>query len=185
MDVIEFNKFIGILKTIERSGWVRNKIPHPESVAEHSFRTGILAMILAKDMDVDQLKSIKMALIHDIGESIIGDIVTERADVKIAKNLVESKKLQEHDAIERIFSFLDEDGTEYVKLFDEFEEDKTPEAKFVKQLDKLEMAIQAYEYETKHKLNLEEFYVTARARIKEKKLITILKGLESMRKHKK
>ena len=92
MDIIKFNKFIGILKTIERTGWVRNNIPHPESVAEHSFRTGILAMLLAKEMNVDPLKSIKMAPIHDIGESIIGDIVTERAGTKISENLAQSKK---------------------------------------------------------------------------------------------
>ena len=181
MDIIKFNKFIGILKTIERTGWVRNNIPHPESVAEHSFRTGILAMLLAKEMNVDPLKSIKMALIHDIGESIIGDIVTERAGTKISENLAQSKKEKESRAIKRIFSSLSEEGEEYIKLFDEFEEDKTPEARFVKQLDKLEMAIQAYEYESKHGLDLEEFYTTARTRIKDKKLVAILNELEKMR----
>ena len=181
MDIIKFNKFIGILKTIERTGWVRNNIPHPESVAEHSFRTRILAMLLAKEMNVDPLKSIKMALIHDIRESIIGDIVTERAGTKISENLAQSKKEKESRAIKRIFSSLSKEGEEYIKLFDEFEEDRTPEARFVKQLDKLEMAIQAYEYESKYGLDLEEFYTTARTRIKDKKLVAILNELEKMR----
>ena len=182
MGIIEFNEFVGILKTIERTGWVRNKIPHPESVAEHSFRTGILAMLLSKDMNVDPLKSIKMALIHDIGESIIGDIVTEsNQEQKYPKTWHDQKKEKERMAIKRIFSSLSKEGVEYIKLFDEFEEDKTPEARFVKQLDKLEMAIQAYEYESKYGLDLEEFYVTARTKIKDKKLVAILKKLEKMR----
>ena len=92
MDIIGFNEFVGILKTIERTGWVREKIPHPESVAEHSFRSGMLAMILAKERGVDQLKSMKMALIHDVGESLIGDIVTERPNVKIPQNVIKSRK---------------------------------------------------------------------------------------------
>ena len=51
----------------------------------------------------------------------------------------------------------------------------------MKQLDKLEMAIQAYEYESKYGLDLEEFYTTARTRIKDKKLVAILNELEKMR----
>ncbi len=61
-------------------------------------------------------------------------------------------------------------------------EDKTPEAKVVRQLDKLEMAMQAYEYENEHAVDLEEFYTTARSHIKDEKLAKILRDLESMRK---
>ncbi len=182
MNITEFNKFIGILKTVKRTGWVNNKIPHPESVAEHSFRTGILAMLLAKEMNVDALKSIKMALIHDVGESIIGDIVIGKQGTP--PSFVQAKRAKERDAIKRIFSSIGNAGKEYVKLFDEYEENKSPEARFVKQLDKLEMAIQAYEYENKYGLDLEEFYESARIKIKDNKLVAILNGLVKMRKKK-
>jgi putative hydrolase of HD superfamily len=95
--------------------------------------------------------------------------------------LVQSKKKKEREAINKIFLSLSKEGDEYTKLFDEFEEDKTTEARFVKQLDKLEMAIQVYEYESKHGLDLEEFYTTARTKIKDKKLVAILNELEKMR----
>ena len=64
----------GNLKKIKRTGWKNNKIKSPESVADHSFRVSFIAMFLSKDLNVDALRLIQMSLIHDLAESVVGDI---------------------------------------------------------------------------------------------------------------
>lgn len=177
----EFSKHVAKLKTIERTGWIRYQIPKPETVADHSFGTALLAMILAKKYKLDQLKVVKMALVHDLGEAIIGDIVTGRGRT-------DGKKLREKIAMERkavreISSLIGSD--EVLDLFNEFEENKTPEARFVKQLDKLEMAIQAYQYEKAQDIDLEEFYQSTFAKIKDRRLKAILEEVYSSRQKRK
>lgn len=172
--LIEFIHRSGNLKNTARTGWMRYSIPEPESVADHSFRTALLAMILAPFFEVDHLKAIKMALVHDLGEAIVGDIVTD-AGGKELSNLAE--KLQvEREAIKDIFTPIDS-GHEYVELFDEFQHGTSNEAVFVNQLDKLEMAFQAAEYEKLHKINLEDFFTSAKRRIDDDRLLQIISGL--------
>lgn len=111
--LIEFLKIVGKLKSLKRAGWVKSRIRSPETVAEHSFRTAVMAMILAPQLGIDQLKSMKMAIIHDIGEANIGDIIT-----MIGRKIVFDPKLKlavERKAIENIFSLID--GKEYIKLY--------------------------------------------------------------------
>ena len=64
----------GLLKRIKRSGWWVAGIKTPESVAEHSFRTAVMAFYLAYLENVDPLKTITMALFNDIHESRINDL---------------------------------------------------------------------------------------------------------------
>lgn len=132
----------------------KHNIPFPESVAEHSFRVAVLAMFLTPTLGADVNKSVKMALLHDIGEAETGDIITVRGK-KILNNLP-AKQEKERNALKTILSLINE--KEYLKLFDEFEENKTKEAQLVKQLCRLVMAIQAYEYEKEHNINLQEFF---------------------------
>lgn len=177
MKILEFAKILGKLKRLKRTGWVRHKISDPESVAEHSFRTTVLTMVLAKKVGADELKSIKMALIHDIGEAEIGDVVT-----RIGKNPLpnlKSKIAKERKALAKILSLVDTE--DYIKLFDEFEGQKTKEAKLVKQVDRLETGIQALEYETKHKIDLGEFFEYAKSLIISDYLKEILKEVEDLR----
>jgi len=178
MDIITFAKDVGKLKILKRTGWIRHKIPSPESVAEHSYRVAVLAMALAPHMKVDELKVIKMALIHDLGEAEIGDIVTIRGGKRLSNHKAKVEK--ERKGLEKILTSLD-NKEEYLKLFDEYEENKTPEAQFVKQLDRLEMAIQAQEYETSHNFILEEFFQTTDAEIVDENLREIMLGLRKLR----
>ncbi len=177
MKYLGFAVVLGKLKKIKRTGWVENNIPQPESIAEHSFRMATLAMFLAPRVRVNTEKAIKMALIHDIAEAKIGDIVTIRG-TKLIKNL-SSKIKKERAALVQILSLINE--KEYIKLFDEYQENKTKVAKFVKQLDELEMAIQAYEYEKEHKINLSEFFENNRNIIKNDFLKKILSEVEKLR----
>lgn len=180
MKLLDFAFIIGKLKTLKRTGWIREKIPDPESIAEHSFRTAVLALVIAPKIGADVNKSVKMALIHDIGEAKIGDVVTRRGKNTIPN--VSTKIAKERIALEEIFSLVDTKN--YLELFNEFEQNKTKEARLVKQLDKLEMGIQAYEYEKKYGINLEEFFDDVRTAAKDNFIKTLVKELEYLRKKK-
>lgn len=140
----------GKLKQTPRTGWVNNHVLNPESVADHSMRTSFLAMILCPP-DLDKNKVVQMALIHDLAESIISDITPFDGVT------VEDKFTRENRAWSEISKSLDND--EMQQLWLEMENGKTEEGKFVKQLDKLEMLIQAEEYEKQQDgLNLQQFF---------------------------
>ncbi|KAK3766360.1 hypothetical protein RRG08_044545 [Elysia crispata] len=152
----EYMKFIGNLKKVERTGWVRHNVKHPESVAEHMYRMAMIAFALPSDSTLDRDKCIKIALVHDVAESIVGDI-TPSCGVSKA-----DKSKMEEDATKHIASFLPGHGAqEVLQLWKEYEYQSSPEAKFVKDLDKFEMIFQALEYEKAENRggDLEEFFV--------------------------
>ncbi len=122
------------LKTLERAGWVRKGVPDPESVADHSFSTALLAFFFCPP-NLDRGKAVSMALLHDLPEARIGDI-TPHDSVPLEK-----KASMERKAILEITS--DPDA---LSLFNEFLAQESGEAKFVLQVDKLEMALQAKRY---------------------------------------
>lgn len=156
---IEFLTKIGKSKKILRHGWVREKIKDPESVAEHSFRLSVLAMVLADQLGVDKEKLIKMALLHDIGEVITGDIVWSRGGIIDIKKRAEKEEL-EKKGIEKVFKIIGK-SHEYLRLFEEMIERVSLEAKVFWEIDKLEMAIQALEYERDQNRKLDEFFINA------------------------
>ena len=153
MSSTTFDKAIGLcgaLKRLPRTGWVRSGVNSPESVADHSMRTAFLAMTLCPP-EVDKSRAVQMALIHDLAEANVGDI-TPLDGVS-----VEDKHARERAAWTQISENLDND--EMQRLWQEMEEGKTPEARFVFQLDKLEMLIQAEEYEDLQPgLDLSQFF---------------------------
>ncbi len=165
MDIIEFAKTIGKLKTIPRTGWVREGVEKAENVADHSFRTAVLAMILGPKLDVDSAKLVKMALIHDVGEITTSDIVVDRGE-NIDRSLKLEKEKKEALALKEIFGFTDIKN-EVSSLYEEMIEQQTKEAVVMKQLDKLEMAIQALEYEQEQGKRLDEFFVNAKLYMRE------------------
>lgn len=143
-EILEFSKLIGKLKKIERTGWVTwANVQNPESVAEHTFRTAVLGLIIADIKKLDAEKVVRMCLIHDLPEAIIGDW-----DPIAKKKLgIDRWKAREKEAVERMIGMLPESARKkYRDTWDEFEGMKTKEAKIVKQLDRLEMIIQALEY---------------------------------------
>jgi putative hydrolase of HD superfamily len=145
-EIIEFCKLIGRLKKIERTGWVTWKglnIQNPESVAEHVFRTAILTMIIADMKKLDTEKMVRMALLHETGEALIGDW-----DIHAKKRLGKIVKIEkEKEAIKKMLSLLPSDLSEkYSKLLKEFQAQETKEAKLVHEIEVLEMVMQALEY---------------------------------------
>lgn len=164
---LDFFENVGKSKRVLRSGWVREKVNDPESVAEHSFRVGVLAMVISDKLNphLDKNKLIKMALLHDLAEVITGDEVIDRWGIIDVKKRDKREDIEEK-GIRKIFDKIDQ-GDEFVGIFHEMISRLTPEAKVFFQLDKMEMALQAFEYEKEQGKNLEEFFITASLYIKE------------------
>ena len=112
-----------------------------ENDTEHSWHIAVMAMLLSEytDPNIDQLKVIKMLLIHDLVEIYAGD--TFAYDV-IGNS---TKEKREREAANRIFGLLPKDqAEEMLMLWNEFEELATPEARFASALDKLQPLILSY-----------------------------------------
>lgn len=149
-DILEFLRDVGELKMIPRTGWVQAGVKEPESVADHSFRTTLLAMILSDQMGLDTEKVVRMALIHDLAESRTGDLTPSQKPDDHSEN--------ESNAIGEMFSRLPRRlGARYTGLWEEYEAKETPEARLVHNADKIEMLVQALEYED-GVVNLDQFW---------------------------
>ena len=167
MKNLDFFLALGKLKDLERTGWKNHDVKNPESVSDHCFRTAMLAMIYAKDEGCDVNKCVKMALIHDIQEVYTGDIPS---DPKTMLEMGAEKKMKiEESAMKKLLAKLPaEDKDELYSLWRELEGQKTNEAKFVNDMDKIEMVIQAFEYRKNRRTenDLEQFFQTSEKRIK-------------------
>lgn len=142
MTLGEFIRAAAGLKELKRAGWAEKfSMSDGESVADHSFGAAITAMVLSDAMGLDSERAVKMALLHDIAESEIGDITPDSMPH-------DKKEKMETEAFLRIASTLPEGmRAEYVSIWDEFCAGKTPEARIVAQADKIDMALQAVTYE--------------------------------------
>jgi len=145
-------------KRVVRTGWTMMDIHNPESVAEHSYQLCVMTMVLADQLGVDREKLIKMAIIHDLGEIFTGDIVWVRGNVIDIEKRREKEQI-EAAGIKKIFSIIGKID-EYRTIFEELVERKSREADIFWQLDKLEMSIQALDYEKRTHKNLGEFFVS-------------------------
>jgi len=135
----QFIHDVGKLKRKDRAGWVRHGVENPESVAEHSFRTAILALVLSDKFGLDSNKTVKMALVHDLAEAQIPDFTP-------FDNLSTEEKFKlEQETMKNLCANIT-NGEQVLELWYELEAGKTKEARFVKKLDKLEMMFQAREY---------------------------------------
>ena len=149
----------GALKNTPRAGWRIRGIKGGESVADHAFRMAYVAMILAdavreSGVELDTEKILRMALLHDIGESEIGDIPMTAAPFVPP----ELKQDSESRAVAGLLSGLGSVGARYREIWEEFAAATTPEARLVRAADKLEMLVQAFEYETTGYRSLEDFW---------------------------
>jgi putative hydrolase of HD superfamily len=140
-DLAKFLYEMGQLKRVKRSGWWIAGIKDPETVAEHSFRTAVIAYLLARLEGVDPEKAVLMALFHDMPEARTNDahrIVRRYADWG------EVDKKAVHEQSKRL---PDEMKKQMVTLFEELGKEVSPEAKVVRDADLLECIVQAREYQ--------------------------------------
>lgn len=136
------------LKYKIRAGWDKDgwnvKAERIESIAEHVYGVCILAISIDSefDMNIDIERVIKMLVLHEIGETIIGDITPFDGVGVDEKNNIE------HNAWKKLLSGLIKEE-EYYDLLIEFDEGKTNDAKFAYLCDKLEADIQSKVYQDK------------------------------------
>ena len=138
LNQIEFIREIDKLKYIFRKTKLINS-DRPENDAEHSWHLAMMAIVLAGHANepIDLAKVMKMVLIHDIVEIDSGDVFAYDT-TKSHDNFDEELK-----AARRIFGILpEEQAEEFINLWIEFEEMKTPESKFARALDRLEPLLQ-------------------------------------------
>lgn len=178
---IDFATLIGRLKTTPRTGWVRRGVPRYESVADHSWRVAAMTLLLVgqqrrqhtagpgnsgaaspdadPEFELDISKCLEMAVIHDLAECVVGDIAP-------GDNVSsEDKRRREVEAMAMLASSLAR-ATNHrdvelhlLDLFHEYEQRETMEAKSVKDLDLLDMILQADEYERSFGIDLDEFFL--------------------------
>ena len=134
--ILAFLRAAERLKTVTRSGWTSTG--EAESVAEHTWRLCLMAMVLyGRADDVDLGRLLKMCLIHDLGEAIGGDVP---APEQIARS---PKAGQERaDLLSLVEPLPAAVQREILELWDEYEAASSPEAKLAKGLDKLETILQ-------------------------------------------
>jgi len=138
--LIAFLRVAGKLKRIKRTGWVEAGVPDPESVADHVYRTALASMVLADTLGLDTSKVVRMALLHDLPEAVTGDLTPRQKPGDHSS--------AEARAFNQVVSGLGEkQRSHYAELFREYQAGQTPEAALVHAADKLDMVLQAHEYQ--------------------------------------
>ncbi len=187
----DFLRAVFRLKDEIRTGWSLRGIADPESVADHSWGTAILCLLYSAKAGVDKDRCVRMALIHDIAEAITGDIPT-RADEAVPKIDGREKSRREHlamDALSTLFSDVDSEHSADIhpgsgvwpdgrELWEEYEAAATDDARFVRDMNLIDMCLQALVYESEGRYDpnvpsshfpnfkrLDEFFATSEPRV--------------------
>ena len=150
--VIKYYMICNKLKSLIRSGWIKWNLEGDrlESVAEHIYGVQMLAISMWSEYkyDIDLEKVILMLAVHELEETVIGDLTIfdiEKSDkIKLG-----------HDAVCNILSDLDK-GDKIKNLIFEFDDRKTKEALFAYYCDKLECDIQAKIYDDRGYVSLKK-----------------------------
>lgn len=123
------------LKEVRRAGWLRVGITDPESVAAHSWGVALLVLLRCPP-ELDRGRLLAMAILHDLAEVETGDLTPHDGVSR------EEKHRRESIAMRRLLA----GRPDLLALWEEAEARLTPEARFLKQLDTLEMGVQARRY---------------------------------------
>ena len=161
------------LKDEKRTGWELRNIDDPESVADHSWGVAFLSLNYMPE-DLDTEKVLKLAVVHDVAEAEVGDIAKRAVDAETEVTEDKKQELEEktaRDYSEKLGTFIQDNWQEY-------DERKTKEAKFVKDMDMIDMCLQALKYEKEQRYNpgeenenfqqydnMDEFFATTKTRL--------------------
>jgi putative hydrolase of HD superfamily len=142
--------------------------------------------LLIEDSSIDRSKLIKMAIVHDLAEAIVGDFTPFDPISKKEKHQLEFNAIK---------SFVEElngnsHANELMELWLEYEQGLTPTALLCKDIDKFEMILQAYEYEKSNlkliagdsNLNLESFFESTKGKFSHPEMKSLAEKLYNLRK---
>lgn len=153
------------LKTTKREGWRRFGIARGESIADHMYRMAMISMFAPPSLQskLDMHKCMKMCLIHDMAESLVGDITPVDGVAKPEKSRREAVTMDYISG--NLLGSVPWGGAgksvseDIREIWQEYEDSKTPESHFVHDIDKVELVLQMVEYEKRGegRLDLGEF----------------------------
>ena len=164
------------LKDEPRAGWVLRGVSNPESVADHSWGTALLALVFAADAGVDAGRAVNIALVHDLAEVRVGD-VPRRVDPNRQTMTPQAKAIAEAEAIEELAGHPV--TVPFGELWREYEAGTSAEARFVRDMNLIDLCLQALYYERNRRYRsthaterefptyraLDEFFATSRPRL--------------------
>ncbi|XP_023415228.1 5'-deoxynucleotidase HDDC2 isoform X1 [Loxodonta africana] len=101
-NLLQFLRLVGQLKRVPRTGWVYRNVEKPESVSDHMYRMAVMALV-TKDDQLNKDRCVRLALVHDVAECIVGDIAP--AD-NVPK---EEKHRREKEAMKQLTQLLPKD----------------------------------------------------------------------------
>ncbi|KAL4935458.1 hypothetical protein BDV06DRAFT_128452 [Aspergillus oleicola] len=162
---VPFFHLLERLKTTKREGWRRFDINHGESISDHMYRMSVMTMLappsLAARLNLQHC--MKMALVHDMAESLVGDITPVDPIKKTEKARREAAVMEyiANTLLRGVPSGILA-GDDILAVFNEYEANETLEAQFVHDVDKMELLLQMVEYEQSHEIDLNEFLGVAK-----------------------
>ena len=165
--IIAFMSLAMTLKSVRRQGWIDRGVPNSESSADHSWSLALFAWLIACEIEeLDANRILLMALLHDLPEALAGDATPfdrhRNADGKIpdehfraapeyGERESKSKVARERAALVKMTRALPLETREQISgAWEEYVAGETTEARFVRQLDKLETLLQAEIYLDQH-----------------------------------
>ncbi|KAK9867788.1 hypothetical protein WJX84_003167 [Apatococcus fuscideae] len=160
--VVDFLSLLQKLKTTKRTGWIRKGIPQPESISDHMYRMGMMGIVSGGQPGTNQDRCVKMAIVHDVAEAIVGDITPFDGVSKSEKQRLETEAIQQ---IKQMLGETSAAGAEIEELWNEYEEGCSANARLVKDFDKVEMILQAFEYEQAYQINCQEFFDSTQGKL--------------------
>lgn len=143
MDEFALSRFlfeVGQLKRVQRSGWWLAGVKNSETVAEHSYRTALVAFVLAHMEGADAQKAVTIALFHDLAETRVNDLH------KLAKEYIGREGVEERVVADQVAGLPSELARTIRGLCREKGHGDGIEAQIVRDADHLECLIQAHEY---------------------------------------
>lgn len=146
------------LKSLPRTGWVRRGVPSPESVASHSWGVSWLVLALAPP-ELDRARALAYAAVHDLAEVRVGDLTPADGVAP------EDKSAREGAAVRALSEALSDPSL--ARLWEDYEHQTDREARFVRELDRLDMALQALAYHEAGAAGMHEFLDSAEAVVRD------------------
>lgn len=159
------------LKDERRTGWELRGISDPETVAGHSWGVSLLCLVYGPQGTIDVDRALRLAVVHDLAEAETGDVAT-RVDPETQAVSTAEKEIREREAMADLAAPF-----EFLPLWEEYEARETAEARFVKDMDLIDMCLQALVYEREERYekgesnefeqfsDLDEFFATAEPRL--------------------
>lgn len=161
-EMLDIFMYASRMKNLPRTGWLFTGVKNVESLADHSYNVSFITLILAeylkneKSIEINVEKALKLAIIHDLAESIITDIPTP-----FIKYFGEKEKYEaEKKALEEILIDLP-NKEEFIALWEEFENRSSIEGILVRGADKIDMLLELDKYETIGHKGLSGFWASS------------------------